>query len=59
LSIPPTIIVTVGSFELLVALEALTLAPVLELELEPQAARPAASAVAVSAIVSLRLNMGK
>jgi hypothetical protein len=58
LSIPPTIMVTVGRLEPLVVLAALEALPVLLLELEPHAATPAARAAAPSAIVSLRLNMG-
>jgi hypothetical protein len=56
LSIPPTIIVTVGRFELPLALDAFD-PLLLLLELEPQAASPAARAAALRAIVSLRLNM--
>jgi hypothetical protein len=59
LSIPPTIIVTVGRFELLV-LAAFVVPPELELlELEPHAAIPAARAAVLSAIVSFRVNMGR
>jgi hypothetical protein len=61
LSIPPTIIETVGRFELLLALAAFVAPPELELllELEPQAATPTISAAALSAVVSLRLNMDR
>jgi hypothetical protein len=62
LSIPPTIIVTVGRLELLLVLATfVALAPpaVLLLELDPHAAIPAASAPALSAIMSLRFNMGR
>jgi hypothetical protein len=57
LSIPPTIIVTVGRLELWDVFAAFEV-PAGLLELEPHAAIPAARAAAPSAIVSLRLNMG-
>ena len=53
---PPTIMVTVGSFGSLLVLAAFAPLPLL-LELEPHAATPAARAAAPSTIVSLRLNM--